>query len=197
LYKNSNYIIGTVNSGGSSTQLTGSFDLDQVTPAVYDVCVLTDGTDISKICGPTFSVLSETAVNGSVYFTSSPQGATVWVDSVNKGTTPFTLDQVIPGSYTIRIQKTSYLDWADRVDVTAGNETTVSATLTYQDAVTTATPVPTTIFVSTATLPPTTVKSSLAAPTAWPTDTPAPESPLGALAIVGVLAAGILILYRK
>ncbi len=197
LYKSGNYLIGSVNSGGSSIQLTGSFDLDDATPAIYDVCVLADGSEASKECGPTFTVIPEYTANGSIYFTSSPSGATVYVDSVEKGTTPFTLENVIPDSYNIKMQRTSYLDWADRIEVTAGNETTVSATLSYQSATTAATPVPTTIFVSTATLPPTTVKSSLAAPTPWPSDTPTPESSLSVLAIIGALAAGIVVLGRK
>jgi hypothetical protein len=195
LYNSGNYIIGTVNSGGSTTTLTGSFDLDYATPATYDVCVLADGSDASKVCGPTFKVVAENAVNGSIYFTSSPSSAKVWFNSVYKDTTPFTLEDVIPGTYTVKMQRTSYLDWSQSVTVVAGEKKTVSATLVYPTVTTT--PVATTIIVTTATLPPTTVKSSIEAPTPWPSDTPAPESPLSVLVVVGALVTGIVVLRKK
>jgi len=94
------------------------------------------------------------------------------------------------------MQRTSYLDWAQRIQVTAGNETTVNAPLTYENVATTA-PTVTTIVVTTATLPPTTVKSTAAVPTAWPSDTPAPESPVGIFVIIGALAAVMILLRKK
>lgn len=195
LYRSGNYIAGTVNTGGSATQLTGSYNLDMATPGSYQVCVLPTGVESSISCGPYFTVQSSLTANGSIYFTSSPSGAAVYVDSVNKGTTPFTLENVIPDYYNIKMQRTSYLDWAQRVQVTAGNETNVNAALTYQYATTTAPPA-TTIIVTTATLPPTTVKSTAVVPTAWPSDTPPPESPAGFVVIIGALAS-VMILLRK
>jgi len=195
LYRSGNYIVGTVNAGGSATQLTGSDNLDMATPGSYQVCVLPTGVETSVTCGPSFTVQSSLTANGSIYFTSSPSGATVYVDSVKKGTTPFTLENVIPDYYNIKMQRTSYLDWAKRIQVTAGNETTVNAPLTYQNVATTA-PTVTTIIVTTATLPPTTVKSTAVVPTPWPSNTPAPESPVGIFVLIGALAS-VMILLRK
>lgn len=196
LYRSGNYIAGTVNAGGSATQLTGSYNLDMATPGSYQVCVLPTGVETSVTCGPSFTVQSSLTANGSIYFTSSPSGATVYVDNVNKGTTPFTLENVIPDYYTIKMQRTSYLDWAQRVQVTAGNETNVNAPLNYQYATTTA-PTVTTIIVTTATLPPTTVKSTAVVPTPWPSDTPVPESPVGIVIVIGALASVMILLRKK
>ena len=194
LYRSGNYLIGTVNSGGSATSLTGSFDLDYATPATYDVCVLSDGSEASKVCGPTFIVKPENAVNGSLYFSSTPSGASIYVDSTYKGKTPMTLDNVVPGTHTIKIEKAQYDDYTKSVTVVAGEEVTVSASLTYKTSATTATP--TTVMITTATLPPTTVKSTAVVPTAWPSDTPVPESPVSFVVIAGALAA-VVILVRK
>lgn len=174
--------------------MTGSFDLDYATPATYDVCVLSDGSEASKVCGPTFIVKPENAVNGSLYFSSTPSGASIYVDSTYKGKTPMTLDNVVPGTHSIKIEKAQYVDYTKSVTVVAGEEVTVSASLTYKTSATTATP--TTIIVTTATLPPTTVKSTAVVPTAWPSDTPVPESPISFVVIAGALAA-FVVLVRK
>ncbi|PKL64530.1 MAG: hypothetical protein CVV32_07555 [Methanomicrobiales archaeon HGW-Methanomicrobiales-3] len=190
---NYNNIYGTF-STVSATKLTGTFNLNNQIPGPYSVCVQNSGTD--AVCGLTFTILSSTTANGSIYFTSSPSGATVYVDNVNKGTTPFTLENVIPDYYNIKMQRTSYLDWAQRIQVTAGNETNVNAALNYQYATTTA-PTATTIIVTTATLPPTTVKSTAVVPTPWPSDTPAPESPVGIFVLIGALASVMVLLRKK
>jgi hypothetical protein len=195
LYNGGNYIIGSLNTGGSTTQLTGSFDLDDATPATYSVCVLADGSDASKVCGPTFVVYAENAVNGTVYFTSSPSGAKVWFDSVYKDTTPFTLDNVIPGTHTVKMQRTSYVDWSQSITVTAGKQTTVNAYLTLPTS--TVTTKPTTVAVTTATLPPTTVKSTIAVATPWPTYVAEEESPVEIAVIAGALLIGIIVLRKK
>ncbi len=194
LYKGGNYIIGTVNSGGTTTKLTGSFDLEDVTPATYDVCVLSDGSEASKVCDKTFTVKPENAVNGSIYFTSSPSGASIYLDSKYQGKTPMTLENVKPATYTVKIEKAQYNDWTKSVKVVAGEEETVSVSLSYTTSATTATP--TTVKITTATLPPTTVKSTAVVPTAWPSDTPVPESPVSFVVIAGALAA-FVVLVRK
>jgi hypothetical protein len=114
----------------------------------------------------------------------------VYVDSVKEGNTPFTLYNVTAGSHTIKIQRASYLDWADRVTVTAGNQTTVTAKMT---AIDTSTTVPTTapVVITTAVVPTKTVKSTAKVPTAYPTSTATPASPVDVLVIVGAVGLGI------
>lgn len=189
-----NDILGTISST-SSTSIVGTFNLTNQVPGPWNACVLYDGTN--RVCGPQFTInaMSTTGANGSIYFTSTPSSAVVFVDSVNKGNTPFTLYNVTPGSYVIKMQRASYLEWSERVTVTVGNQTTVTGKLTAVDTSTTAPPV-TTIVVTTATLPPTTVKSTKTVPTPWK-DTPTPASPVEITVIVGALAAGALVLRRK
>jgi hypothetical protein len=183
----------------TSTQMTGSFDLTSVAPGSYLTTVLFDGT--KPVYGPVFTVTAAaTAVtNGSVYFESSPSNAAVYVESAKKGTTPFTLYNVTPGSYAIKIQKTAYLDWGDRITVTSGNQTKVSAKLTSENAgsalQSTQTAVP--VAVTTATLPPAAKKTQLAPVlTPWPTETP--QSPLAAYCTLIALGIGAgIILLRK
>jgi hypothetical protein len=189
-----NDIVGTVSSY-ASTSLAGTFDLSNQAPGSYTACVLYDGTN--RVCGPTFTInAAASTANGSIYFTSAPSGSVVYVDSVKKGTTPFTLSAVVPGSYAIKIQRASYLDWADRVTVTAGNETVVSAKMTFRDSSTTE-PTTAPIVITTATLPSKTVKSTLKTPTPWPSATPTPASPVDLLIIIGAVGLGIVVLRKQ
>jgi hypothetical protein len=194
--KRSNYnnIYGTF-STTSSTKLTGSFNINNRAPGSYEVCVINNAMD--PVCGLSFTILATaSAANGTIYFSSTPSGAVVYVDSVQKGNTPFTLYNVTPGSYAVKMQRASYLDWADRVTVTAGNQTTVTAQMTPVD---TSTTVPTTapVTITTATLPTKTVKSTVKAPTPWPSATPAQGSPVDIAVIVGAVAVGCIVLTRK
>jgi len=186
-----NDLYGSVTSA-TTTSIVGTFNLTNRVPGSYQVCVINSASD--AVCGLTFTInpMSTSLANGTISFTSTPSSATVYVDSVKKGTTPFTLYNVTPGSYAIKVLMSGYLDWANRVTVTAGNQTSVSATLTAVDSssTTVATTLPT---VTTATLPPTT-KRTIATPTPWPSDTPA--SPVEVPVLIGAVALG-LVLLRK
>jgi len=139
--KRSNYnnIYSTV-SMASSTSIAGTISLNNQAPGSYLVCVVNSGSD--PVCGLSFTITTPATANGTIYFSTTPEGVVVYVDSVQKGSTPFTLYNVTPGSYAIKIQRASYLEWADRVTVTAGNQTTVSARLTAVDSSTTVTTAP-------------------------------------------------------
>ena len=194
LYRSGNYIIGTVNSGGSTTQLTGSFNLNQATLGTYDVCVLPDGTETSKICSQTFNILSSaSAANGSVYVKSSPSISKIFLDSVFKGYTPMTLENVTPVTHTVMVRSAGYNDYSESVTVTPGNTSYVSASLVLAPEVTTATTVPQT----TMTTVKTTVKSTVKAPTPWPSATTTPASPVSIVAILGAVGVGFIILRKK
>jgi hypothetical protein len=69
-------------------------------------------------------------VPGSVRVTSTPSLATVYLDNVNKGTTPLTLDDVRAGSHSILLRKTGYNDFMTSINVISGKTATVTATLT-------------------------------------------------------------------
>jgi hypothetical protein len=187
-----NDIIGSV-STVAATSVVGTFDLTNQVPGTWNVCVLYDGTN--RVCGPTFTINSASVTNGSVYFTSTPSGATVWLDSNKSGLTPLTLANITPGSHTVKFQKTNYLDWSGSITVTSGNQTAAYGKLIYQDTTTTA-PTPTPVIVTTATLPPTSAKSTKAVPTSWPSATATP-SPIDALVVIGAIGLGIVLVRKQ
>lgn len=185
-----NDIYGAVSSA-TTTSIVGTFNLTNRVPGSYEVCVINSGGEAT--CGLAFTITAmASTTNGTIYFTSNPTTAKVYVDSSLKGTTPFTLYNVTPGSYNIKVQKDNYLDWADRVTVTSGNQTSVYARLSTQETSTTTivTTIPT---LTTATLPPTTKRTT---PTPWPTDTATPASPVGIVVIVGGVALALLAIRK-
>ena len=66
---------------------------------------------------------------GRIIATSHPQGAKVYLDNVQRGTTPLNLDKVTTGQHQIKLVKTGYQDWSNYVSVSPSRTTTVSADL--------------------------------------------------------------------
>jgi len=188
-----NDIPGTVTSM-SATNIVGNFNLNQRTPGAYQVCVVNSGTD--AVCGLTFTITAPGVItNGTISFGSSPSGASVYINATKKGTTPFTLPDLPPGSYFIRMQRADYTDYTTQAIVTSGNTTSVYAYLTQAATyTTTATPTPTPIPTTVTTVK-TTKKSTTTAPTPWPSAT-TQASPVGPLVILGAIGLGFVILRR-
>jgi hypothetical protein len=67
---------------------------------------------------------------GAIDITSSPVDAAVYLDGVLKGTTPLSIVNLVPGPYTIRIEKSGYEVWEENVTVSAGETELVDAVLT-------------------------------------------------------------------
>ena len=68
---------------------------------------------------------------GSIDIKSDPQGASIYLDNVDKGlTTPNTLTGISLGSHTVRLVLENYGDHIETVDVAADQTTEVNATLT-------------------------------------------------------------------
>jgi hypothetical protein len=90
------------------------------------------------------------------------------------------------------IQKTGYLDWSNRISVTAGTTTDVYAQLSVDVTDTTiVTTIPKTTVIKT-----TITKKSTANPiTPWPTDTPK-ESPIEIMVILGAIGIGFIVLRK-
>jgi hypothetical protein len=110
-----------------------------ITPGDHIVTVTLSGYDdytetvlvMSDITSTVDVVLAQVNVApGSVRVTSTPSLATVYLDNVNKGTTPLTLDNVRVGSHTILLRKTGYNDFMTSINVISGKTATVTATLT-------------------------------------------------------------------
>jgi len=129
--------------------------------------------------------------NGSVSVESDPSNAAVFLNTEYKGKTPITLN-ISHGTYRVVIQKTGYLDWSNRISVTAGTRTDVYAQLSVDVTDTTiVTTIPKTTVIKT-----TTPKKSTANPvTPWPTDTPR-ESPIEIIVILGAIGIGFIVLRK-
>lgn len=67
--------------------------------------------------------------NGAMTVSSSPTGATVYLNNVNKGITPVTLSDLNPGGYTVTLELPGYTTWSEVVTVNPGATSTVSANL--------------------------------------------------------------------
>lgn len=119
----------------------------------------------------TLTPLSTT--NGSIVLESDPSNAAVFLNTEYKGKTPITLN-ISRGTYRVVIQKTGYIDWSNRVSVTAGKRTDVFAQLSVDVTDTTiATTIPTTTLIKT-----TITKKSTAIPKTLPGQLPLPRNHL-------------------
>jgi hypothetical protein len=72
---------------------------------------------------------SPNSSTGSIYATSSPSGASVYIDNVYKSLTPATLTNLAIGSHNVKFVKAGYRDVVKTVTVSAGKSITVSASL--------------------------------------------------------------------
>jgi|WetSurMetagenome_2_1015567.scaffolds.fasta_scaffold105386_2 hypothetical protein len=190
LYKKSYDNISAEIDDVDSTGVTGIFDLTDVDEETYKVCVM-DSFDTRR-CDLSFEVTTDEL--GSIDVSSSPSGASLYVDSEYMGTTPYTVDDLATGTHKVSLVKAGYDDWAKLVKVTQDDTTVVDATLDVVTIATTAptpTPVPTAVPATTATR-----ISTITIPTAWPTSTTATTtqaSPLGIPLIIGALGLAVLI----
>ncbi len=144
---------------------------------------------------PTPTPALNSTANGSIYVQSTPTSSKVFLNNVYQGYTPMTLYNVTPGSPLVTVRRLDYNDWSQNVVVTAGNTTSISASLVLAPEVTTAT---VTAPQTTATTVKTTAKSTVKVPTPWPsaTATPAPASPVGVLVILGAVGIGFVVLRK-
>jgi hypothetical protein len=178
----------------NSDEITGTFDLTDTDEDTYDVCVM-DTHDVEE-CDLSFKITTDAV--GSIDFSSSPSGASIYVDGSLKGTTPDTVDDLEEGSYRIVLKKNGYRDWGKTVSVTAGDTKVVDADLEVMTTYST-----TTVLTTARTTAPTTVKtpvkSTLKVPTPWPSDIPATAaSPVDPALVVGAAGIGMgLVMIRR
>jgi hypothetical protein len=180
----------------TSTKVTGTFDLSDATEDTYKLCVK-DSAGTRKCNGDvTFDVTTDQV--GSIDLSSSPSGASVYVDNTLKGTTPLVVEDLTEGSHKVLISKSGYTDWGKMIKVVADSTTTVDADLAEIStqatvAQTAATPIPT---VPTATAR-TTKVSTIKVPTTWPsTAVTTQASPVELLGIVGAVGFAFYVLRK-
>jgi hypothetical protein len=174
--------IGSVSNGNYQiiVQYTGYYEWSQ------NVTVNNNVQTVNAI----LTLLS--ATNGSIALKSDPSNAAVFLNGKYEGKTPITLD-VFRGTYRVVVQKTGYLDWSDRISVTAGKQTDIFAELSAE---VTDTPLVTTTVPKTTATKTTLPKKSTANPiTPWPTDTPK-ESPVGIPILLGAVGIGYIVLRK-
>ena len=70
---------------------------------------------------------------GQIGFYSVPTGAEIYLDGRYVGKTPYTLDKVDPGTYTVVIKHRGYDDWTGSVNVEVGKLSEVNANLVLAD----------------------------------------------------------------
>ena len=164
----------------SATSIKGTFDLDNDADVdTYQLCIK-DGFGGIECKKNAFKITTNEV--GSIEISSSPTGATIYIDDIANGTTPRTIDDIIVGSYKITLKKAGYQDWAKMVKVEEDETTEVDGTL-YAAATTTPTPSRTTTQATPRpTTAPTAIRTTAEKTVRIPTtlaDTPTPteESP--------------------
>lgn len=168
--------------------------------------VTVNGNDLS-INGTLIALVTATAttttttttvapvVNGSMTFESNPSNANIYLNSVLKGYTPLTLYNITPASYTVKVQKPGYLIYANRFNVTSGNNTPIYVRLEAEP--TEAPTLSATLPITTQTSVTPTKKSTAKTYTPWPTNTPTTQSPVPVEVCIGALGIGLLVLKRR
>jgi hypothetical protein len=66
---------------------------------------------------------------GTLYISSSPRGAEVYIDNVYKGTTPVRVTDVSPGTPTVELRLNGYEIWKTTVMIGVGGWIKIDATL--------------------------------------------------------------------
>ena len=61
---------------------------------------------------------SQTSGKGTLQFSSSPQGAQIYLDKMYQGTTPSTLSGVLAGTHTLEFRDPGYQSWITNITVT-------------------------------------------------------------------------------
>jgi hypothetical protein len=103
------YMGSGIQLGGSGTQIT------QVTTTAPSAVV---------------TVLpAATAVPGSLSVTTTPSGATIFIDNVQRGISPATIPGLAPGSHALRLEMNGYTGVTVLVTITTGQTQTYTTAL--------------------------------------------------------------------
>jgi PEGA domain len=160
------------------------FTFNQLTPGSYTVAFVLDGyqsysTLVRVTAGTTTNVYtalaSVSSSPNSIYITSDPTNAFVYLDTLYEGKTPLTITGITPGDHLVELKAPGYYTWNTTVSLPGGSTRTVSAQMISL------TPAVTTTAV---TVPATPTRTSTRAGAV-------PVVVIGALGIAG-LAAGIM-----
>jgi hypothetical protein len=65
-----------------------------------------------------------------VYVKTVPRGAKVFIDGIERGTSPLKIENIISGTHTILIKKDYYEDWERTISIAGGGRLFISIDLT-------------------------------------------------------------------
>jgi hypothetical protein len=109
---------------------------DQLTPGSYTVAFVLDGyqsysTLVRISAGTTTNVYTTLAPvstsPNSVYITSDPTNAFVYLDTLYKGKTPLTITGITPGTHLVELNAPGYYAWNTTISLSGGSTRMVSA----------------------------------------------------------------------
>jgi parallel beta-helix repeat protein len=108
------------------SKITCNFDLTGRDEGLWDVVVTRpDAQSVTLPKGFTITAPSKT----SLTVTSYPSGADLFIDGVQRGTTPATLNGVLPGAHAIAVTKLGYYGYYSEISIPTGQPATVDVTL--------------------------------------------------------------------
>jgi hypothetical protein len=120
---------------------------DAGTYTVYAVRLPNGRQDLAGVDYETITVVLaaggiETITTGSILVTTIPAGAHVLLDGKEKGTTPVTIRNLDPGTYTVVLQADNFTPIEETVQVETGRTTNLTRKLKQPTPVPTALPTP-------------------------------------------------------
>ena len=133
----------TTTPTGASVYLDGVYKgitpvtLHSVSAGTYTVKLTLSGYEdyeesVRVYAGQTASItttMQSIPTTGSIAITTTPAGASVYLDGVYKGTTPFTLHSVSAGTHTVKLTLSGYEDYEESVRVYAGQTASITTTM--------------------------------------------------------------------
>lgn len=77
------------------------------------------------------ALIPYTPTTGVLYVTSTPTGAKIFIDTADQNIpTPATITDMVPKSYSVKLTKEGYKDWAGSVNIEAGKTLYLSVVMT-------------------------------------------------------------------
>jgi PEGA domain len=90
---------------------------------------ITQVTEEPAAVSTTAATLQPVAPSGSLSVTTSPSGANILIDGVQRGISPATIPGLLAGSHTVMLKLDGYQDFSAPVTISAGQTRTLTTTL--------------------------------------------------------------------
>lgn len=95
-------------------------------------CISVSGAGINQCTSNAQCSVNQTNQTGNLYVTSKPMGASLYVDNVYRGATPYTVYGLIIGNHAVKLTKSGYYTYTTTKYINAGNNS-LSVTLTLMN----------------------------------------------------------------